>query len=269
VPETSEPPLPLVLSCEHGGNRVPARWRGLFRGAQHLLDSHRGWDPGALPLARALARSLGAPLVATTVTRLLVEPNRSLGHPQLFSRVTRELPADERAALVERYWRPHRARVEAAAREGLRRHGRVIHLGVHSFTPVLDGEVRDVEIGVLYDPARHVERDLCRAWIRDLRRALPRLRIRANAPYRGSADGLTTHLRRALGERYLGIELEVGQALLAPGARGRRRLVEALAATLAERLEAAQPLAERRRGSSSRASRVAPEAGKRTTPSRG
>ena len=111
--------MKLVLSCEHGGNRVPARWRDRFKGSEALLRSHRGWDPGALPLARSLARRLGAPLIASTVTRLLVEPNRSLGHPRLFSDLTRPLPSSERALLVERYWRPHRARVEASVRDAL------------------------------------------------------------------------------------------------------------------------------------------------------
>src|SRR5690606_35692473 len=139
------------LSCEHGGNRIPARWAPLFEGADEVLASHRGWDPGALSLARTLARRLGAPLVATTVSRLLVEPNRSPGHPRLFSEFTHGLPAAERKELLARYFMPHRARVRAVA-EGVReRSGRVLHLGVHSFTPVLDGRIRDVDLGVLYD----------------------------------------------------------------------------------------------------------------------
>lgn len=54
--------LPLVLSCEHGGNRVPGPWKDRFRGARDVLDSHRGWDPGALSLARSRARALDATL---------------------------------------------------------------------------------------------------------------------------------------------------------------------------------------------------------------
>jgi predicted N-formylglutamate amidohydrolase len=230
----------VVLSCEHGGNRVPARWRDRFKGSQTLLRSHRGWDPGALPLARSLARRLGAPLIASTMTRLLIEPNRSLGHPRLFSELTRSLPEAERDLLVERYWRPHRARVEASVRDALRRASsrgaigperRVLHLAVHSFTPELDGRVRDVDVGVLYDPARPRELAFCRDWIRRLRNSLPDLRVWANRPYRGSSDGLTTHLRGVLGARYLGVELEVSQGLMA-SPRASRRLEAALADTL-------------------------------------
>ena len=63
----------LVITCEHGGNRIPSLYRDLFHDYQVLLDSHRGFDPGALVMARALAAAFAAPLVASTVSRLLVD----------------------------------------------------------------------------------------------------------------------------------------------------------------------------------------------------
>ena len=62
----------ILITCEHGGNQVPARWRARFRGAGAVLSSHRGWDPGALGVARTLAKALGAPLVFAETSR----PNR-------------------------------------------------------------------------------------------------------------------------------------------------------------------------------------------------
>jgi predicted N-formylglutamate amidohydrolase len=84
---------------------------------------------------------------------------------------------------------------------------------VHSFTPVLDGRVRDVDVGFLYDPSRTPERDFVTAWIAALRERDPTLRLRRNQPYRGTSDGLTTSLRQRFdATRYLGIELEISQA---------------------------------------------------------
>ena len=45
----------FIITCEHGGSRVPAPYREPFRDRQELLDSHRGWDSGALEMAKALA----------------------------------------------------------------------------------------------------------------------------------------------------------------------------------------------------------------------
>jgi predicted N-formylglutamate amidohydrolase len=210
----------LVISCEHAGNRVPAAYRAMFRGRGKVLASHRGWDPGALKLARAIARKTGAPLVAHTVSRLLVECNRSAGHPQLFSEFTRGLARDERARLLDRCYHPHRGAVEAVVRSALRTHERVVHVGVHTFSPTLNGRARTADVGLLYDPRREAEAAFADVWLHALHWEAPLLRVKKNYPYRGWTDGLITTLRGKLGaRRYVGIELEVSQALALGPAR--------------------------------------------------
>jgi predicted N-formylglutamate amidohydrolase len=223
----------LLLTCEHGGQRVPASCAHLFRGARRLLESHRGWDPGALQLARQLARSLDAPLVAATLSRLVVDLNRSAGHPRLLSERTRLLTSAERYRLLARHYHPHRARVLDRLTRLQARGRRVVHVAVHSFTPVLDGVPRRADIGLLYDPRRREEAAFARRWSRALRAADPSLRVLANHPYRGDSDGLTTSLRKLHPETlYLGLELEVNQALLAAGPRRWREVRALLTATL-------------------------------------
>lgn len=217
------------MTCEHGGNRVPKEYRRLFAGWESVLASHRGYDPGALALARNLARAFDAPLVASTVTRLLVELNRSPGHPQLYSEVTRRLPRSERARIVARYYEPYRREVEQRVAQAAAARRRVIHISAHSFVPVLDGCTRNADIGLLYDPARAAERALCARWSQCLGARASRLRVRRNYPYRGSADGLTTYLRRRYARRgYLGVEIEVNQKYVLAGQREWRMLREVL-----------------------------------------
>jgi predicted N-formylglutamate amidohydrolase len=204
-------PLRLVLSCEHGGNRVPARYRRAFDAPAAVLASHRGWDPGALPLARRLARALRSPLLATTVTRLLVDCNRSPHHRKLHSPYA-HLDAEDRRELLAEHYLPHRARVEAAIAAQIARGARVLHVAVHSFTPVLDGVERNADIGWLYDPRRALERTAVAALQEELRAQAPALRVRRNYPYLGRSDGFTTALRRRFEERsYAGLELELNQ----------------------------------------------------------
>jgi len=218
-----------LVTCEHGGNRVPKEYRRLFAGWESVLASHRGYDPGALALARNHARAFDAPLVASTVTRLLVELNRSPGHPQLYSEVTRRLPRSERARIVARYYEPYRREVEQRVAQAAAARRRVIHISAHSFVPVLDGCTRNADIGLLYDPARAAERALCARWSQCLGARASRLRVRRNYPYRGSADGLTTYLRRRYARRgYLGVEIEVNQKYVLAGQREWRMLREVL-----------------------------------------
>jgi predicted N-formylglutamate amidohydrolase len=220
-----------VLTCEHGGNRIPSAYAHLFRGAGTVLASHRGWDPGALTLARLLARDLHWPLLAVTWSRLFVEANRAPTNPRIWSRFTRDLPKVERERILARWWRPHRESVEAAVAAGVARGRRVVHVAVHSFTPELDGAVRNADIGLLYDSRRKREAQLCRRWAATLHGLDPGLRLRYNYPYNGAADGLTTWLRRHYPEsRYIGIELEINQALV--DAKGWRSFQKHIATSL-------------------------------------
>jgi len=225
--------MKLVVSCEHGGNRVPGPYARLFAGHERALASHRGWDPGALWLARRLAHAFAAALHATTVTRLLVDTNRSEHHPRLFSPWSAVLSGAERNSVLERHYRAHRAALERRLRRLTRAGTPVLHLAVHSFTPHWQGRLRRCDIGLLYDPRRQSERSLCQHWQALLRAQSPELRVRRNFPYRGAADGLTTHLRRALPARtYLGIELELNQRVIARAGAPRRRLAEQIESSL-------------------------------------
>jgi predicted N-formylglutamate amidohydrolase len=223
----------LVLCCEHASKHVPRRYARLFAGNARLLDSHRGWDPGALELARSLARETGAPLFRGVCTRLLVDLNRSLGSPTLFVGRAASLPEDERLALLARYWAPYRRAVRRRLRRELEARPRVLHLSVHTFAPRLRGEARSTDVGLLFDPRRPREAAFSRTFAAALARELPALRIHANRPYSGVGDGLTASLRAELPPaRYLGIELEVNQRFPRAGRAAWRRLEKAVARAL-------------------------------------
>src|SRR5262245_51417629 len=148
----------LLVSCEHGGNEVPPLYAPLFAGAEHVLDSHRGMDFGALEVARAFGERLGVTPVTATVTRLVVDLNRSPQHRNLFSEYTRPLPrAETRAAMDAHYW-PYRKEVERRVERAVRSGSFVLHVAAHSFTPELNGEVRNCDVGLLYDPRSCSER---------------------------------------------------------------------------------------------------------------
>lgn len=221
----------VVLTCEHGGNDVPKEFASLFRGDRAVLDTHRGFDLGALAVARGLAKKLGAPLHFATTTRLLIDLNRSLHAKGVWSKFSAGLDAEAKARIVARHYDPYRSAVEARLAGLLRAKRRVLHLSVHSFTPVLNGEVRNAEVGVLYDPQRAYEAALARRFAEAVA-ASGEVRVRRNFPYVGYSDGFTTHLRRIFpASRYAGIELETRQDELETPA-GQRRYVELYARAL-------------------------------------
>jgi len=227
----------MVISCEHGGNHIPARYRRLFRGLGRVLAGHRGYDHGAAYLAKALACTFNAPCHIARESRLLVDLNRSLGNRAVFSYVTATLSPAEKAEIVKEFYLPYRRAVEDDVAAQVKSSFPVLHLSIHSYTPVLEGRTRRADIGILYDPSRSLERAFCRRWKQILHQRYPELRVRLNYPYRGISDGFTAYLRKRYAPaRYCGIEIEVNQRLFAGSAVERRNTCRALCGTLQELL---------------------------------
>lgn len=209
----------VILSCEHASNRLPARYKGLGLDAK-TLASHIAWDIGARRVARAFAREIGCELHEGQWSRLLVDLNRSARHRKVIAEKSAGtvipgnvgLTPTEREERLLRYWLPYRTAVESAIEEAIAGRGFCVHLSVHSFAPALGGRTRNADVGILYDPRRRKERELARSWARDLLAA--GVRVRLNYPYRGTADGLSTALRRRFpASAYAGLELEINQRL--------------------------------------------------------
>jgi predicted N-formylglutamate amidohydrolase len=205
-----------VVTCEHGGNRIPAAYAELFHGWQARLSSHRGYDPGALVMARDLAAALQAPLVASTVSRLLIDLNRSLSSPQVWSEATCALSPTQQTGHRVAPLRALPAAADGDRGDAVAAGQRVIHVSSHSFTPVLDGQVRNADVGLLYDPARSGEVAVAARWKAAFAEQAGELRVRRNYPYQGKDDGLTSAMRRRFPpDQYVGIEIELNQALRA------------------------------------------------------
>ena len=73
---------PFVIVCDHASNRIPAKYGDLGLTPTERL-SHIAWDPGALAVSQRLSDQLDAPLVQSTVSRIVIDCNRELGAPDL------------------------------------------------------------------------------------------------------------------------------------------------------------------------------------------
>jgi predicted N-formylglutamate amidohydrolase len=205
-----------ILTCEHASNVIPARFVELFAKKGALLETHRGYDIGARHYAMAIARALECPLVCGHFTRLLVDLNRSSDSSQVFSPITKDLDQSTRREILSRYYTPFRTKVRQLVEQKVSSGVCVIHISCHTFTPILGKSERKMDLGVLYDPHRVFEKSIAKT-IRQKLKAETSMCVRCNAPYRGASDGHVTGLRKLFSpDQYVGIELEVNQALYVP-----------------------------------------------------
>lgn len=211
--------MKLMLTCEHASNRLPAAFKKFV--PVDVQETHRAYDIGALQVFRKLVKFAKPEFSCEgKFSRLFVDLNRTITNKSAFSDYLRDNENAKAAATA--YWKEYRENVEkfvakniGASKKGAKNNGKegadIVHLGIHSFTPALNGKVRNADIGILYDPKRPQERAYANVIRGEIKRLYPHMKVRFNYPYKGSSDGLTTSLRKKYGPRYMGIEIEINQ----------------------------------------------------------
>ncbi len=216
-----------IITCEHAGNKIPHDYLPYFKGAEGVLRTHRGMDIGVKEVFNQFIKKADFYLI-NHQSRLLIEFNRSLHHKDLFSEFSKSLHMDEKEHLIHHYYLPYRRRLEKKISEFISGKNDVIHLSIHSFTPVLNDEVRNADIGLLYDSRKIEERHFCVEWKRNIDAHQAKYKTRLNYPYLGKADGLTTYLRKVFPSHYIGVEVELNQKLATNFTEMARVLVDCL-----------------------------------------
>jgi predicted N-formylglutamate amidohydrolase len=218
--------MKLMLTCEHASNRLPAAFKKAV--PAEVLKTHRAYDIGAAQVFRKLVKFAKPEFSCEgKYSRLFVDLNRTITNKSAFSEYYEALDKATVAkakAQATAYWTEYRAAIEkfvasslsspkrtASKTHAAKSEPEIVHLGIHSFTPELNGKVRNTDIGILYDPSRPKECELAQVIKAEIKRLHPEMKVRFNYPYKGTSDGLTTTLRKKLGPRYGGLEIEINQ----------------------------------------------------------
>lgn len=219
----------LLVTCEHASNKVPSFARNLNI-SDEILDTHRGFDIGAFDVYKDLVKKTKPDFYsAGQYSRLFIDLNRSLWNKTVFSEFwegckpvradfERQSPRAYDNAVAKyqalrkkafAYYLNYRDEIENFVRSA---EMPTIHLAIHSFTPVLNGNERDADIGILYDPNRPSEKEIADVIISEIHARAPELKVRRNYPYQGKSDGVCTAMRK-ISPLYAGFEIEFNQRL--------------------------------------------------------
>lgn len=201
---------PILLVCDHASCRFPETLNdlGLDPFARRC---HLAIDIGAGSLTEFLADAVGVTAVIAQYSRLVVDCNRELMDPGAFLAFGDGIvvpgncslrQSDKNARAEAIYWPYHRAVDEQVARL-VATDVPPAFISVHSFTPVLNGEARPWEIGVLWDK----DESLRKVFIEDFR--AEGFLVGDNEPYSGKApaDYTIDNHAEALGLPCVGIEI--------------------------------------------------------------
>lgn len=199
-----------VFSSEHAGNSIPSFLKGKVFIPDKVLNSHRGLDVGVFYLSEIAEEILQVPVFKFEISRLIIEGNRPLRDPGLFSTYMKKISDQEKKKLIVDFHKPHWREVEKRVKAKINKSGRCIHLAIHSFTPVFRGNKREFDIGLLFDPKNSLEKKVCKLLQKEFQKI--GFTVRLNKPYKGTDPGMTQSFRQKL-KNYAGIELEVNQKI--------------------------------------------------------
>jgi predicted N-formylglutamate amidohydrolase len=150
-------PSPFLLTCDHYGRSIP-RMLGDLGVAEGELTRHIAWDIGIAGVADALAKHLGAHLIAQRYSRLVIDCNRPLAAPGSIPRVSEAttirgnegLARDAIEARRQTIFDPYHRRIDEVIDARLRDRRPTVLVSLHSFTPVYAGIARRWHVGTLY-----------------------------------------------------------------------------------------------------------------------
>src|ERR1700733_4118117 len=231
VPGTS----PFLLTSDHYGRAIP-RSLGDLGLPPDELTRHIAWDIGIAGVADALAKHLGAHLIAQRYSRLVIDCNRPPGVPSSIPRIseatiipgneaiTREAAQTRQRAIFDPYHRRIAEVIEARLRNAIP----TVLVSLHSFTPVYAGIARPWHIGTLYHRDTRLP-PLLLKWLR----AEADLVVGDNEPYAVSDETDYTIPVHGEARELMNTGIEIRQDLIADPA-GQQHWADRLARILGE-----------------------------------
>ncbi|MCB1487324.1 MAG: N-formylglutamate amidohydrolase [Bauldia sp.] len=206
----------FVIVCDHASNTVPFSYDLAL--PPDAINSHIGWDPGALPVARDLSERLDAPLLWPDISRLVIDCNRPASAPDLI--VTegegrpvpgnRALPEPEREKRLATIHTPYHAAIDAMIDRRLSAGLATSLIAIHSFTPTWHGAPRPWQIGIVFDEDRRLSAPLI-----DMLSADATLTVGVNEPYSPADRVYYTMARHGSARGLPAVMIEIRNDLIA------------------------------------------------------
>jgi len=202
--------LPILLVCDHASCRIPKSLgdMGLDPFARRC---HLAVDIGAGPLTQKLAASLAVTAVLAQYSRLVMDCNRQLMDPSAYLQFgdgilvpgNRNLHQAEKDLRAKVLYEPYHEAVDKQVQRLCSIGPAPSFITIHSFTPVMNGEARPWEMGVLWDTDTRL-RDI---FLEDFTAA--GYIVGDNEPYSGKApqDFTIDHHAEEIGLPHIGIEI--------------------------------------------------------------
>jgi predicted N-formylglutamate amidohydrolase len=203
-----------LILCDHASGRIPRALKDMgLKKAD--LKRHISCDIGAEDVSRYLSKALDMPVILANYSRLVIDTNRPVGHPEGILEVSdgvvipanADLSKSQKARRYKEIFFPYQKQIERQINRFLSKKRVPVIVAIHSFTPELGGKMRPWHISVLWNKREKIAKSV----ISGIRRNYPGLLVGENEPYslkdkRSDGSTVSIHAERR-GLPYVFVEL--------------------------------------------------------------
>ena len=214
-------PAPFLFSCEHASNFLPPSVSP-SKQDQQFLQTHWAWDIGVPQLLRTLVDMTPSQVILARFSRLFIDPNRSLQRPDLIVpsigghslSFNQNISKQERTERLNRYYHPYHQAFDEMVGTRCKSAEPFALISFHSFTPIWNGDLRSMDIGLLYDD--HNDNDPHLGLVSALEENFQKQGFftERNQPYTGQSGLMFSVQQQGQKHKVPHIELEFNQAIL-------------------------------------------------------
>ena len=156
IVENSKGKSQFIFLCDHASNCIPDEYNNLGLNKEERL-AHIAWDPGSLAVAQILSKQFDAPIVRSTISRLVIDVNRSRKAVDLIPTISENtkipgnenIDVDERNKRINLYHNPYHEMINRLIDDRQKTGIKSIVIAVHSFTPIYNNIPRPWPIGLI------------------------------------------------------------------------------------------------------------------------
>ena len=147
----------LLLTCDHASRLVPKSLDQLGLPPEQF-DRHIAYDIGAEAITQILSDTLKAQAVLAGFSRLVIDVNRPLGHPQSVPEISdrtqipanRDLSKTDLDLRISGLFDPYHQAIADSMKNLWNRGPAPVLISIHSFTPYFEKQKRPWDVGVLW-----------------------------------------------------------------------------------------------------------------------
>ena len=204
-----------VFTCEHASNRIPAPLKST-KSDEPYLQTHWAWDIGTKSLCKELARRTKSVSVMARFSRLVCDANRHRDRADLILpeiegyelSFNKYLDEAEVVRRIDLYHETFHQGLDNVLTERAKNAEPVLLISMHSFTPIWDMKLRNMDVGILFDKRTPIADQMYEFFKEE------DVFVAMNEPYSGQFGLMYSAERHGLHHNIRHIELEFNQSQL-------------------------------------------------------